>query len=223
MTDDQGTRRAAPWGRGEAGHEADEARDGRLRETTVRERVVYEGSYLTFRVDTVRDVDGHDHQREIVLHPGAVAIVALDGDDVLLVRQWRHATGGALLEIPAGTIDVLEDGTLEEPDVCAARELAEETGRLAGRWTHLGDFWTAPGFTDEHMHLYLARDLRPAGDEVGPDADERLELARMPWRDAVAAAERGEIHDAKTIVGLLMLARLADRRELQDRVRRGEV
>ena len=218
MTGDRAREAAPRGGDGSSGDGpgpgAERRDDARLRETPIRERVVFEGSYLTFRVDTVRDIDGHDHQREIVLHPGAVAIVALDGDDVLLVRQWRHATGGALLEIPAGTIDVLDDGTLEEPDVCAARELAEETGRLAGQWTHLGDFWTAPGFTDEHMHLYLARDLRPAGEDVGPEADERLELTSMPWREAVATAERGEIHDAKSIVGLLMLARLADRGEL---------
>ena len=208
MTQDHG----APGGARAGAHETDA--DGRLRETTVRERVVYEGSYLTFRADTILDAEGREHQREIVLHPGAVAVVALDGDYVLFVRQWRHATGGPLLEIPAGTIDVLEDGTLEEPDRCAARELAEETGRVAGRWTHLADFWTAPGFTDEHMHLYLARDLRPDRNGAGPDEDERLELTRMPWREAVAAAERGEIRDAKSLVGLLMLARLADRGDL---------
>ncbi len=188
--------------------------DTHLRETTVAERVVLRGSYLTFRVDTVRDPDGQERTREVVLHPGAVAIVALDGEDVLLVRQWRYATGGALLEIPAGTIDLLEDGAPEEPATCAARELSEETGRHAARWTYLGAFWTAPGFSDEHMHLFLARDLSPIPGYSGPAPDERLELVRMPWREAVAAAERGEIHDAKSIVGLLRLARLADRGEL---------
>jgi ADP-ribose diphosphatase len=188
--------------------------DAHLQETTVDERVVFQGSYLTFRVDTIRDPDGVERTREVVLHPGAVAIVALDGEDVLLVRQWRHATGGALLEIPAGTVDLLEDGTPEAPAVCAARELAEETGRQAARWTHLGAFWTAPGFTDEHMHLYLARDLSPSRDDAGPAPDERLDLVRMPWRAAVEAADCGEIQDAKSIVGLLRLARLADRGEL---------
>jgi len=188
--------------------------DAHLRETTVAERVVLKGTYLTFRVDTVRDPDGRERTREVVLHPGAVAIVALDGDDVLLVRQWRHPTGSVLLEIPAGTIDMMEDGTPEEPAACAARELGEETGRQAARWTGLGSFWTAPGFTNENMHLFLARDLSPAPGYSGPTPDERLELVRMPWREAVAAAERGEIHDAKSIVGLLRLARLADRGEL---------
>ena len=185
-----------------------------LRETTIAQRVVYQGNYLTFRIDAVRDSGGGEHERELVLHPGAVAIVPLDGDDVLLVRQWRHATGGALLEIPAGTVDLRDDDTPEDPAACAVRELGEETGTQAGRWRHLGTFWTAPGFTDEHMHLYLAQDLAPAPEGVGPEPDERLELVRMPWRDAVAAAERGEIHDAKTIVGLLRLARMADRGEL---------
>ena len=186
----------------------------RLQETTVAERVVYQGKYLTFRVDTVRDADGGEHERELVLHPGAVAIVALDGDDVLLVRQWRHATGGALLEIPAGTIDPLADGTPEPPELCAARELGEETGRQAARWRGLGAFWTAPGFTDEYMHLFLAQELSPLPGYAGPEPDERLDLVRMPWRDAVVAAERGEIHDAKSLVGLFRVARLAERGEL---------
>jgi ADP-ribose pyrophosphatase len=188
--------------------------DERLQETTVAERVVYQGKYLTFRVDTVRDADGGEHERELVLHPGAVAIVALDGDDVLLVRQWRHATGGALLEIPAGTIDPLADGSSEPPEVCAARELGEETGRQAARWRDLGAFWTAPGFSDEYMHLFLAQELSPLPGYAGPQPDERLDLVRMPWRDAVVAAERGEIHDAKSLVGLFQLARLAERGEL---------
>jgi ADP-ribose pyrophosphatase len=224
MTDDRGAREDAraredtlpgedtrPGADTRPGDVAQPGEDARLREKTAAERVVFQGRYLTFRVDTIVDPEGHEHEREIVLHPGAVAIVALDGEDVLLVRQWRHATGGALLEIPAGTVDILDDGTPEEPAVCAVRELGEETGRQAARWTELGAFWTAPGFTDEHMHLYLARDLSPAVGSRGPDPGERLELVRMPWREAVAMAERGEIHDAKSIVGLLRLARLADR------------
>ncbi len=186
----------------------------RLQETTVAQRVVYRGKYLTVRVDTVRDAGGGEHERELVLHPGAVAIVALDGDDILLVRQWRHATGGALLEIPAGTIDPLADGTPEPPERCAARELGEETGRQAARWRRLGAFWTAPGFTDEYMHLFLAQELSPLPGYAGPEPDERLDLVRMPWRDAVVAAERGEIHDAKSLVGLFRVARLAERGEL---------
>ncbi len=203
-----------PPATGGAGTLGEPADDDWLRETPISERVVYRGHYLTFRVDTIRHADGVERERELVLHPGAVAIVALHGDDVLMIRQWRHATGGALLEIPAGTIDVLADGSLEDPAVCAARELSEETGMRAARWRDLGAFWTAPGFTDEHMHLYLAQDLSPDDDSTGPEPDEHLRLVRRPWREAVAAAERGEIEDAKSLVGLLRLARMAERGEL---------
>ena len=125
-----------------------------------------------------------------------------------MVRQWRVAAGQALLEIPAGTLDVADDGSIEDPDLAARRELEEETGMRAGTWRLLARFYTAPGFTSELMHLYLATDLRPAdGHRLGPDEDEHLLLERLPWRDALAAAERGEIADAKSLVGLLWLAR----------------
>jgi ADP-ribose pyrophosphatase len=185
-----------------------------LRETAVGEQVIYRGRYLGFRVVRVRNSAGHEHDRELVDHPGAVAILPVDGDEVLLVRQWRHATGGPLLEIPAGTIDRSPDGTLELPGTCAARELAEETGLHAARWRELGAFWTAPGFTNEYMHLYLAQDLSPTLGDERPDPDERLELVRVRWRDALAAAEAGEIHDAKTLVGLFRLGLLAGRGDL---------
>jgi ADP-ribose pyrophosphatase len=148
--------------------------------------------------------------REIVGHPGAVAIVAIDSDErVLLVRQFRVAAGTALLEIPAGTLDVdAATGAVEDPAVAAARELEEETGFRAGTWERLGSFWTAPGFATELMHLFLATDLRPAdADRIGPDEDERLELVRLPVDEAIAAVDRGDIADAKSLVGLLRLAR----------------
>lgn len=129
---------------------------------------------------------------------------------MLLVRQFRSPAGRTLLEIPAGTLDMDETtGATEDPDVAARRELEEETGFRAGSWRHVGSFWTAPGFATELMHLYLAGDLAPAhADRLGPDDDERLQLVHLPWRDAVAAAERGEIADAKSLVGLFWLARL---------------
>jgi ADP-ribose pyrophosphatase len=137
-------------------------------------------------------------------------MIAVDPDDhVLLVRQYRSPAERALLEIPAGTLDQRPDGTIEDPDLAARRELEEETGYRAGSWRLLGRFWTAPGFTTELMYLYLATDLTDAGPErLLPEADERLHLVRLPWRDAIAAAERGEIADAKTIIGLFWLARL---------------
>lgn len=113
-----------------------------------------------------------------------------------------------MLEVPAGTLDPDGEGT-EDPDLAARRELEEETGYRAAGWRKLTEFFTAPGFTSELMHLYLAEDLQPADDDrLAPDEDERLHLQRMPWRDAVDAVERGEIADAKSIVALLWLARL---------------
>lgn len=140
-----------------------------------------------------------------------MAIVALDAEDrVALVRQWRLPADAALLEIPAGGLDLDDEGAKEDPDGAARRELEEETGLRAGTWRKLGEFYTAPGFTDEFMHLYLATDLEPASDDgrLGPDEDERLILEWRPWQEAVAAIDRGEIRDAKSIIGLFWLERL---------------
>lgn len=127
---------------------------------------------------------------------------------MLLVRQYRVAVGQLLLEIPAGTLDVADDGSVEDPDPAARRELEEETGMRAGSWREVARFYTAPGFASELMHLYLATDLRPAdGVRLGPDDDEHLLLERLPVAEAVAAAERGEFADGKTLVGLLWLGR----------------
>jgi ADP-ribose pyrophosphatase len=142
-----------------------------------------------------------------------VAVVALDAEGrVALVRQWRLAADAALLEIPAGGLDPMADGTKEDPELAARRELEEETGMRAGSWRKLGAFYSAPGFTDELMHLYLATDLTPASDDgrLGPDEDERLILEWRSWQDAVAAAESGEIRDAKSIVGLFWFARVME-------------
>ncbi|MEK6720384.1 MAG: NUDIX hydrolase [Chloroflexota bacterium] len=186
------------------------ARD--LTETVVDSRVVHRGGYLEVRVDRIRRADGSEADRDIVGHPGAVAILAIDDEErVLLVRQFRLAAGGPLLEIPAGGLDVGADGlTHEDPGAAARRELEEETGSRARTWRRLGSFWTAPGFATELMHLYLATGLEAvlADGRFAPDEDERLELVRLPWREAVELAERGAICDAKSIVGLFWLARL---------------
>ena len=128
---------------------------------------------------------------------------------MLLVRQYRSPAERLLLEVPAGTLDPQPDGSIEDPALAAPRELEEETGYRAGRWQLLSRFFTAPGFTSELMHLYLATDLIAADtDRLGPDEDERLRLVRLPWTDALAAVDRGDIADAKSIVALLWLARL---------------
>jgi ADP-ribose pyrophosphatase len=147
-----------------------------------------------------------DHEREIVEHPGAVVIVAVDADDnVALVRQLREATRRRLVELPAGT---LEPG--ENPLETAKRELAEETGLSGGTWSEVTRFWTAPGFCRELMTLFYAEGVEPG--EATPEADEDLELVR--WPVETIEHRLGEVEDAKTIAGLLLY--------LRDRVRAPE-
>ncbi len=188
--------------------------DARLAERVVDSTVVHRGRYLEVRVETTERADGTRHRRDVVRHPGAVAIVALDeAGRLLLVRQWRQPVGRSLLEIPAGTLD-RDPATdaIEDPELASRRELEEETGYRATSWEKLGTFWTAPGFASEQMHLYLATELVPAGyGRLTPDADELLELVRLPCADALAAAERGDIHDAKTLIGILLLGRRRSR------------
>jgi ADP-ribose pyrophosphatase len=189
----------------------------RMQETLVDRVEVARGKLIHLRLDTVVDAEGERHLREVVVHRGGVAIIALtDDDNVLMVRQYRHAVGEVLFEIPAGTLDLADDGGTESPDGAARRELAEETGFEAGKWTKLGLFYTAPGFATEVMHLYLARDLRPIDGYDGPEADEHLELEQVPFDAVLRLAERGEIRDAKTLVGLFWVARLTESGELTE-------
>ena len=168
---------------------------------------------MEFRHATIERADGSRSERDLVWHPGAVAILARDADGRLLfVRQWRVPADRALLEIPAGTLDV-HDGVVEDPDLAARRELEEETGYRAASWHKLAEFWTAPGFASELMHLYLADGLTAAdADRLGPDEDEHLELERLSMDEALAKVDDGTIADAKSIVGLLWLDRM-DRRQ----------
>jgi ADP-ribose pyrophosphatase len=185
--------------------------DDPLEEHVAARELIHRGRYLEFRVDTIVRADGTTGTRDVVGHPGAIAVLAVDDDGrLLLVRQWRIPAGRGLLEIPAGTLDV-HDGVTEDPDLAARRELEEETGRRATTWRKLSTFWTAPGFTTELMHLYLATGLSGAPGEgrLSPDEDERLELSNVAIEDAVAMVEAGEISDAKTILGIFWLDRLA--------------
>lgn len=170
-------------------------------ERTLRSERVYRGNLIGLRVDTVELPSGRRTKREIVEHGGCIAVVAIHADGrVLLVRQYRKAVEEALLEIPAGT---LEAG--EEPLDCARRELEEETGFAADEWRKLGFFYTSPGFCTEGMHVYLATGLRPANRQ--PDEDEIIEVVPVPLSEAAALVASGEIHDAKSVAGLLMALR----------------
>ena len=169
--------------------------------TLLGERERFRGRVFTLVDREVVLPNGRRTVLNIVDHPGAVAIVPVYPDgDVVLLRQFRLAAGGEIWEIPAGT---REPG--EAPARTARRELAEEAGLRAGRWTKLGDFFTAPGFCTERMILYLARDLGSA--PADGDPDEVLRPHRIAFREALRMIDRGLIRDAKTIAGLYMAER----------------
>ena len=154
-------------------------------------RTVYAGRLIAVTLER-----WGDNEREIVEHPGAVAILALDREGyVTLVRQRREAARARLLELPAGT---REPG--EEPLATAQRELREECGLTGGTWTELAGFWTTPGFSREYMHLYLAEDVERG--EAEPEADEELELVR--WPVAELESHLAELEDAKSLAGVLL-------------------
>ncbi len=162
----------------------------------------YRGRVVNLRLDQVRLPTQQIVAREVVEHRGAVAIVALDGRKrVLLVRQYRSGAGRELLEIPAGTLE-----TDEDPAQCAARELQEETGYRAAQWRDLGHFYSSPGILTEKMYLFRAQKLTRGA--ASPDEDELIRAQFVPFQRALTMIERGEIVDAKTIVGLLRVSRL---------------
>jgi ADP-ribose pyrophosphatase len=168
-------------------------------EKTIESRLVYNGKIINLKVDSVQLPNGNTAEREIVMHPGAVCIIAVTDDgELILVRQFRKPIEEMLLELPAGK---LEPG--EDPKDCAARELAEETGYSAKRLEYLFSFYTSPGFSDELMHLYSASGLIAGNDN--PDDDEMVEIVRMRLDQAMDMALSGQIKDAKTLVGILLL------------------
>ncbi len=160
---------------------------------------VFVGRILRVEVDTVRLPDGARATREVVRHPGAVAVVPILPDGrILLVRQYRHAAGKSLWEIPAGKLDVAGESPLE----CAVRELREETGYAADDWNELFTFYTSPGFTDERIVLFAALELTKVADPV---PDEIAEQAAFTRRDLLNMITRGEVDDGKTILAVAWL------------------
>ena len=168
-------------------------------------REIFAGRTVHLKIDTVRMPNGVEVDLERVYHVGAAAIVPVTAEgEVLLVRQARWATGGWLVEIPAGKLDRTAEGA-EAPELCAARELEEETGHTAGRLEPLGWIWATPGFADEKVWLYLATDLAETRQTL--EADEVLHLERLPLGEAVEKALSGEICDAKSVCGILRAAK----------------
>jgi ADP-ribose pyrophosphatase len=178
---------------------------------TVRD--IYRGRIVHLTAEDVELPNGHRMELEIVRHPGAAAVAALDTDGaVTLLRQYRHAVGGYLWEVPAGKLD-----PGEEPLPCAARELREEAGLDAGRLEPVGSIVTCPGFCDEVIHLFVATDLRPVPRALG--VDEVIDDVRaVPLAEAMAMIGRGEIRDSKTIAALVH-ADLRQRRAASGAVR----
>jgi 8-oxo-dGTP pyrophosphatase MutT (NUDIX family) len=167
---------------------------------TVKVRKVYEGKVLRLNIERVTLPNGAVAELEIAHHPGGACIVALDREDrVCLLRQFRHAAGGWITELPAGKLD-----EREPPLACARRELAEETGMTAVRWDDLGYFFSSPGVFTEVIHVFLARGLTPC--PAAPEQHEVFEAHWLPLDQALAQASDGTLRDAKTITGLLWAA-----------------
>ncbi|MFN3491573.1 MAG: NUDIX hydrolase [Anaerolineales bacterium] len=164
----------------------------------IRSEVLMKGRAFAIRRDTVKTPTGVETKFDIVEHGGSVILIPIDSDgNILFVRQYRHAAGIEMLELPAGT----RDG--DEPfEVCAAREIREETGMQAGKLTHIGSFYLAPGYSTEYMGVFLAEDL--SENPLDADEDEFLSVEKIPAREAIQMAERGEISDAKSLAALLM-------------------
>jgi ADP-ribose diphosphatase len=164
----------------------------------IAREVVYQGHAFNVRRDKIRFPNQNVAQLDIIEHPGAVTILPIDADGrIIFVRQYRHAAGKELLELPAGTLD---EG--EAPETCALREIREETGFAAGKLVELGEFYLAPGYSTEYMTVYLATDLHPS--PLPGDADEFITLDKLPVEKAFQLAQDGELLDGKSLAALLL-------------------
>jgi ADP-ribose pyrophosphatase len=171
-------------------------------DATPARRLIYHGSKIDLALQHFERADGTHHDREVVLHRGAVALVPMvDNEHVCLVKNERFAIGKSILEVPAGTIDAGES-----PDQTAPRELLEETGYRAARIRRVRDWYVSPGFLTERMYLYLCQDLTPGPPR--PEADERLEPVIVPWAEALAMVDDGRIEDAKTMLAITICDRI---------------
>jgi ADP-ribose pyrophosphatase len=162
--------------------------------------LVHHGRVFDFTKERVTLTNGVTVDMEVIRHPGAAAIVPLTDDgQVIMLKQYRHAVGGSLWEIPAGTMDPADTSPLD----CARRELVEETGFSAATWDDLGELTPVPGYSDERIHLFLARDIEPATQNL--DADEIVAVHPLPLAQVRRMVFEGEITDAKTIAGLFLI------------------
>jgi ADP-ribose pyrophosphatase len=174
--------------------------DDPLAERTLGSRLAFEGVFLRLYVDDVQSADGHRSTREYLRHPGAVMVIPLlDAEHVLLERQFRYPLGRSIVEFPAGKID-----PGESPFECARRELLEETGYTARRWSYLGGLHNAVAYSDERIEFFLAEDLERGG-EARPDAGETLEVFEARWRQLLEWVRDGSVTDVKTMVGAFWL------------------
>ncbi|MCU1320001.1 MAG: hydrolase [Edaphobacter sp.] len=169
----------------------------------ISSKLSYKGKVFSVFTDKVLEPGGAINTRDVIRHNGSVVILAVDESknpkdpDIIFERQYRHAAGQFLLELPAGRV---EPG--EAPLAAAKREMIEETGYRAKRWTLLTKYFASPGFLGEWMQIYLARDIRDGVSQ--PEADEQIEVFRIPLSEALALVAANKIHDGKTLIGLLL-------------------
>ncbi len=172
-----------------------------LEEKTIKTEQIFNGKVISLQVDDVELPNGKNSKREIVKHPGAVAVIPLTDDNkIVMVEQFRKPLEKAIVEIPAGK---LEKG--EDPELCAKRELEEETGYVCGEIEKLVSFYTSPGFADEILHIYAARKLSKIENPAIPDEDEFVDVIELTLEEAQAYIADQKIHDAKTVYAVQYL------------------